>query len=156
MCLPLIGAAIGAVGSIASAAAQSASYNAQSQYAERQSQMELQKGAYESSRLSDQNNRKLAEMRSQYLSSGIALSGSPTDIIADSATEASLDEQAIKYGAKVQSDNLAFESGLAKSNAGSAMVGGILGAASSLVGGFSKMSENRQSRTMLRNPYGGF
>jgi hypothetical protein len=149
----MIGAVIGAVGSIASASAQAASYKAQSQYAARQAVMEQQKGAYESARLNDQTTRQLATMRGQYLSSGIALQGSPGDVIADSAVEASLDEQAVKYGAKVRSDNLTFESQLAKMNAGNAMVGGVFGAMGSLVNGLSNMSQQNQQRTVTRNPY---
>lgn len=153
MCLPLIGAAISAVGTIASAAAQSASYKAQAQYAERQSQMALQQGAYESGRMRDRTTRQIANMRAQYLSSGIALEGSPADVIADSATQASLDEQAVKYSAQVRSDNYAFEGRLARANAKSAMMGGFLGAAGAIVGGLSQQVQINANRTMITNPY---
>jgi hypothetical protein len=164
MCLMVIGGIIQAVGTIASAQAQSASYKAQAKYAERQAVMEGQKGAYEAARQRDRNNRQLATMRGAYLSSGIALAGSPDQIIQDSATEASLDEQAIKYGAKVKSDNLRFESQLARMNARSAMTGGVIGAIGSVVNGFTQQAQAAagssmlqtsvaQQRTMIRNPY---
>ena len=153
--LAAIGAGVSAAGSVASGVAGYQSSKAQAEYADRQATMERQKGAYEASRLRDRNNRELAGMRGQYLSSGIALSGSAADVLQDSATEASLDEQAIKYGAKVRSDNLMFESGLARSNANMSMVGGILGGVGALASGFSEASKFRQSRTMIRNPYEG-
>lgn len=153
MCLPLIGGIISAVGTLASASAQAASYRAQSQYAQRQAQMEQQKGAYEAARLNDQTTRRIDQMRSQYLSSGIALSGSALDVIGDSAAEASLDEQVVKYGAQVRSDNYAFESKLANMNARNAMAGGFIGALSPIISSFSQMSQQSQQRTMISNPY---
>jgi len=153
MCLPLIGAAIGAAGSIAGGAMQAQGYRAQAAYQQRQSVMELQRGNYEAARLTDQNNRRLADMRGQYLSMGIGLDGSPLDVIQDSASEASLDEQAVRYGAKVRSDNLAFESKMSRMNAGNAMVGGVLGGIGEMVGGFAQQRAQNQQRTMIRNPY---
>src|SRR5690606_8544899 len=106
---------------------------AQARAQRRQAGMELQRGAYEAGRQEDINDRRLADMRSSYLNSGIALSGSALEVIQDSATEASLDEQAIRYGAKVRSDNLMFESQMSKMNARNSMIGGILGGAGALV-----------------------
>lgn len=153
MCLPLIGAAIGIAGTIASANAQSQSYKTQAAYADRQAVMTDQKGAYEGARVSDQNDRKLADIRGQYLSSGIALDGSVSDVLLDSATQASLDEQAIKYGTQVQKDNLKFEAGMARMNAKNAMAGGILGALATGVNAFTSISQQSQQRTMISNPY---
>jgi hypothetical protein len=135
----LIGAAISAAGTIASASAQSASYKAQAQYAQRQALMEQQKGAYEAARQNDRTTRQLANMRGQYLSSGIGLSGSAADVISDSATQASLDEQATRYNAQVASDNDVFQSRLARQNASSAMTGGYFGALAQGIGGVTKM-----------------
>lgn len=157
MCIPIIGAVIGAAtsiaGTMASASAQSQSYKTQAAYADRQAVMTDQKGAYEGTRLSNQNDRKLADMRGQYLSSGIALEGSASDVLLDSATEASLDEQAVKYGTQVQKDNLKFEAGLARMNAKNAMTGGILGALATGVNAFTSISQNNQQRSMITNPY---
>jgi hypothetical protein len=153
MCLALVGAAISAAGTLASASAQSASYKAQAQYAQRQALMERQKGAYEAARQNDRTTRQLANMRGQYLSSGIGLSGSAADVISDSATQASLDEQAIKYSAQVQSDNYTFESKLARQNASNSMAGGFIGAAGNLVGGLAQQMNINANRTMVTNPY---
>jgi hypothetical protein len=87
------------------------------------------------------------------LSAGISLEGSPGDVIADSATQASLDEQAIKYGARVQAGNLRFEARQARSNSGSAMFGAVLGAAGSVLGGMNDYNDFQQRRTMITNPY---
>lgn len=144
---------VGAAGQIYSASAQSASYRAQAAYADRQSEMTQQKGAYDASQQARQHDRQLANMRGQYLSSGIALSGSALDVMEDSATQASLDEQAIRYGAQVQSDNYRFQAGLARSNASSAMTGGYLGALATGVNTLSSSHASNQQRTMITNPY---
>lgn len=153
MCLPVIGGIIGAVGSLASAAAQASGMRAQAKFQERQARLEQQRGAYESARQKDANDRRLANMRSQYLSSGVALSGSPEQVIEDSATEASLDEQAIKFGSQIKADNLRFEAQMSRMNARNAMIGGGLGALSSVVGGISQAREQNARRTMITNPY---
>ncbi len=151
--LPMLGAAVSAVGTIASAQAQASSYKMQAAYADRQAQMSQQKGAYDAAQLARQNTRQLAGMRADYLNSGIALEGSALDVLADSATQASLDEQAIKYGAQVQSDNYRFQASLARSNARSATTGGYLGALATGINAFSSMSQMNQQRTMISNPY---
>jgi hypothetical protein len=115
--------------------------------------MERQKGAYEAARQNDRSTRQIANMRGQYLSSGIGLSGSAADVISDSATQASLDEQAVKYSAQVQSDNYTFESKLARQNASNAMTGGFIGAAGSLVNGLAQQMNINANRTMVTNPY---
>ena len=153
--MTLIGAGVSAAGSIASASAQSASYKAQAAYADRQAQMAAEKGNYDANLQSRSSDRQLASMRGQYLSSGIALSGSAIDVLQDSATEASLDEQAIRYGSQVDSDNYRFQAGLARSNAKSAMTGGYLGALASGVNSLSSANPRAGSaqRTVISNPF---
>lgn len=151
--ITLLGAGISAAGSIASASAQSASYKAQAAYADRQAQMAAEKGNYDAAIQARSNDRQLASMRGQYLSGGVALSGSALDVLQESATEASLDEQAIRYGAQVQSDNYRFQSGLARSNAKIAMTGGYMGALATSVNAFTGISQTNQQRTMISNPY---
>lgn len=149
----LIGAGMSVAGQIAGAQAQSASYKSQAAYADRQAEMTQQKGAYDANQQARQNDRQLASMRGQYLSSGVALSGSSLDVLQDSATEASLDEQAIRYGSQVQTDNYRFQAGLARSNARSAQMGGYMGALATGVNSFTGISQHNQQRTMISNPY---
>ena len=151
--LSLAGAAISAAGSVISGANQAASYRAQARQAEINAQVQQQQGAFEANRASRQADRQLGQMRGQYLSSGFALSGSPTDILVDSATEASLDEQAIKYNAQLKANNSIFEARMARSNAGSAMAGGIMGAITPFIDAASQQRQTNQMRTMIRNPY---
>lgn len=149
------GAGLSAIGAIQQSRAQAASLKAQAEYAERQREMELQKGGYEAGRANDQSTRAIDRMRGQYLSSGIALSGSVTDVIADSALEASLDEQAIKYGATVRADNLAFEAGLARANAKSVRQAGVMNALAPIIGAAGSLANQSidRQRTKMLGPY---
>lgn len=113
--------------------------------------MAAEKGNYDATLQSRANDRQLAAIRGQYLAGGVGLSGSAAELLQESATEASLDEQAIRYGAKVQSDNYRFQSSLASSNAKSAMTGGYLGALSTGVNAFT--SANQGQRTVIANPF---
>ena len=134
-------------------ASQASAYRTQAAIAERQARVEQQQGNYEATRSRQSADRRLAGIRGQYLSSGFALSGSTLGILEDSAREASLDEQAIRYGAQMRADNARFEASQARSNAGSAMVGGALGAITPFIGAVSQQRQQNRLATMIRNPY---
>lgn len=151
----LIAAGVSAAGSIMGAQQQSDAYKTQAQFADRQARVEQQQGAYEAGRLADQNNQKLAGMRASYAHAGVALEGSPTNVIVSSAEQASLDEQAIKYGAQLRSDNARFEGAQARANASSAMSGGVIGAITPFVNAFSQASQNKRTRIMNIYAMGG-
>lgn len=157
MCDPLTltiaSTAVAAGGQIIGGMQQSASYRAQGEFADRQVVLEGQRGAYEAKRTREQNTRRLADMRGGYLSSGIALEGSPSDVIADSATQASLDEQAIRYGAQIRSGNLRYEGQMARMNATNAMVGAAIGAVGTGLSGAASYRDYQDRRTYLTNPY---
>jgi hypothetical protein len=154
MCDPItIGTAITAGATLYSGVRQAQAYNTEAQFADRQAVMEGRRGAYEAARTRDANDRKLAAIRSGYMSSGFAIEGSPAAVIEDSATQASLDEQAIKFGARVKTDNLRFQAGQARSNAGTAMFGAVLGAAGNVAGGFARQQDFQSRRTFITNPY---
>lgn len=157
MCNPaFIAVGISAATSVAGGFMQAQQYRMQAQGMERQAKSEEATGAYNSQRLADSNNRRLDEMRAGYLSSGIALEGAPNEVIQDSATQASLDEQAIRYDANVRADNQRFQARLARANAGNAILGGFLNAAGTVAGGYANWQDKQDQRTLLRNPYVGF
>lgn len=149
----LIAAGVTATGSIIQGVQQSNAYKAQAEFADRQATIEQQQGAYEAGRLRTQNDQRLASMRADYAHAGVALTGSAVDVLSSSAREASLDEQAIRYGAQLRSSNARFEGAMARSNASSAMAGGVIGAISPFVNAFSQARQNNQNKTMISNPY---
>lgn len=134
----------------AEAQAQAAEYNAQVQErnaasADQQGQMELQQR--------DRNNRRaLATIRAAYGSNGLdGAFGSPLDVITDTAYEQARDENSVYQSATVRGigyrDQAALDRAEASNDraagdtaAASAIFGGISGAGSSLLKGFSSTS----------------
>lgn len=155
MCIdPFTAAAlVSAAGSAVSGIQGYQSSKAQAKFQERQAQIERDKGAYEASRQRDANKRAIASQRAGYLSSGIALEGSALAVIEDSTLEGSLDEQAIRYGAGIRSDNNRFGASMSRMNATSQLVGGAIGVVSPFINASTQRSQNSQQRTMVRNPY---
>lgn len=143
--LQLAGAGLSAVGTIASAQAQSQGMKAQAAFNERQATMEQQRAAYEAQRERENAQRLMARQRAGYLSSGLALEGTPTAVIADTAAETAMDIAAIQYGGQVRSGNYRAQAGIDRANARSASTAGFIGAGSSLLSGIA--------RTRLNNPY---
>lgn len=156
MCLDpftMIAAGVSAAGSLIGAQQQSAAYKTQAAFADRQAVVEQQQGAYEAARQAGINDQRLAGIRSGFTHAGVALAGSPTNVLVSSAEQASLDEQAIKYGAQLRSDNARFEGAQARANASSAMAGGVIGAITPFVNAFSQDRQNKRMATMIANPY---
>lgn len=154
--LAIAGGVVTGAGSLYSGFTASQSYQDQAKVADRQAVMEGQAGRYEQQRVKARNDRVLGDQRQQFISSGIALEGSAQEVIADSAREAALDEEAVLYGAQVRAENKRFESRLARSNAQSALIGGVIGAASGVMGGLSSASQFKFDRTTLTNPYANY
>lgn len=143
--LQLAGAGLSAIGTVASASAQSQGLKAQAAFNERQAMMEEQRTAYEVQRERENAQRLMARQRAGYLSSGLALEGTPTAVIADTASEAALDIAAIQYGGQVRGSNLRTQAQIDRANASAARTAGFIGAGSSLLSGIAK--------TRLSNPY---
>lgn len=142
MCGPalgILGAVVSAAGSLFSGMMQAQAYKAQAAQHERQAQIERDRGIFESQRERERHRRIAGEQRAAYLASGVALEGTPTDVIIDSGQENEIDVQTIKYGAQIREDNERFSAQMARMNAGHAMAGGAIGALSPLIGGFRSM-----------------
>ncbi len=159
--LAIAGGVVGAAGSLYGGFQQGAAYDDQAAFSERHAKLEGQAGAYERERLKTHHTRALAGMQQQYLSAGIdPRSGSAREVMEDSAREAALDEEAVLFGAKLRADNQRFEARLARSNAQSARVGGVLGAFGDVIGTATNAIDLRSRRidpdprrTVLTNAY---
>ncbi len=137
--LAMFGAFVSAAGTLYSGMAQAQMYRAQQAQYNRQAQIERDRGIFESQRERERHRRVEGEQRAAYLSSGVALEGTPSDVIVDSGQENQIDIEAIKYGAQVREDNARFSAQMAGRNASNAMAGGFIGALSPLIGGFRQM-----------------
>lgn len=147
------GGVVQGIGSLAAGREAAAGYEDRAAFMDRQAGMELQAGAYEKARVRANNDRQIADVTNDFMADGIAIEGSAAQVTQDMAREASLDEQAIIYGAKVQSGNLRFEAKLNRHNAKSARTGAAFQAIGSVIGGVTGAASSLGNRTMLQNPY---
>lgn len=134
--LPFIGAFVSAAGTLYSGISQAQASRAQAAQASRQAQIERDRGLFESQRERERHRRIAGQQRAGFLASGVALEGSPTDVIIDSGQENQIDIEAIKYGARIREDNLRFSAQVARRNASQSLAGGVIGALSPLIGAF--------------------
>lgn len=79
---------------------------------EGQARLETETAGYEAARLEDRGKRTAGTQKNEYLSTGLALEGTPAQVIADSARENALDIAAVKYSAAIRSKNMLDQAAL--------------------------------------------
>lgn len=117
MCLPIIGGIISGVGAAMGAMASAASAKGQAEFERRQADIELKTGGYKAERTQDALSRTTGQQRAGFAANGLALSGSPLDVIAGTEEEGQLDIKAIRWNSKLASDNLNYKAKLSDQNA---------------------------------------
>lgn len=138
------GTALAAVGSIrqGQAAAGAANYNAQ--LAEQNAQVAAAQGEAAAEAQRRDSQRNIGKALALYGASGVQTdTGSPSDVLADSARNASLDNLTIKYNAKLRAMGLEAQAGLDRANASNSESAGYLNATSTLLSGASRVAGMR-------------
>lgn len=145
-----VGAGLSALGAAASAARQAAELRADAAEARRRALFERRRGSAEEARLRDKAARERAALRARYLADGLALEGSPVDVLADLAAERSLDEQAVRFDAEMRAGTADFAARRAAERARYAGFSGVIGALSPVIG---RLGRATPGRTAIRSPY---
>lgn len=136
MCLPMIGGIVSGIGALASGMQQAAQYKAQSKALKVQAQGERNVGSYESARAQERGDLAVSKNITGFAAKGLDITtGTPQDVILDSATEVALDVGTIRANAQVQSNKTDYEAKIAKMNAKSAKTGAIIGAIAPVLSG---------------------
>ena len=135
MCMPMIGGVLSAVGTLYSAAAQSAAYSAEAKAKQYEARATSEAGSYESGKQADRNARLTGQQITAAAASGVDISGSPSEVITDSRSEGEMDKQAIRYNYQFKSNLANYEAKIAKMNSRTAMTGGVIGAIAPLIKG---------------------
>ena len=153
MCMPqaiapvfgLIGGVVQGIGAKAKYDQESANYKAQAEMQKRQAAVVQTTGAYKAQRQEDQVQRVLGQQRAAYAGSGVALSGTPLDVIEEGAVEGAMDVAAIRWNtdaeATTQRQNALVSKAsakAAKSAGGLAMISPIIGSVAQFGGSFGK------------------
>ena len=137
--LPYAGRAVSAAGSVMGGMMQQSQAKAQAAAYERQAQMARLQGEYQAQRKQEEIDRLTGQQIASVAASGVTLDGSPTNVIASTASTGALDTGALRWNARIQSDDLTYQARLARINGRNAMVGGIVGAAGGLLGDLGKL-----------------
>jgi hypothetical protein len=133
------GTVVSAVGAVrqGQAAAGAAEYNAK--LAEQNAQVAAAQGEAAAEAQSRDSQRNIGRALALYGASGVQTdTGSPSDVLADSARGAALDNLNIKYNAKLRAMGLQAQAGLDRSNAANSSSAGFLNATSSILSGGAK------------------
>jgi hypothetical protein len=99
-------ALVGAAGAISSGRQQAAANRYNAQVAEANADRAVLTSEAEAAREGDRNRRRLATSANAFGASGLALEGTPLDVMADLASEAALDEQIIRWRGRTQAQGL--------------------------------------------------
>ena len=133
--LGLIGAGIQAAGMMAQGrnAEMMAEYQARAW--EQQAQADAQSAAYEMQRERHRQDLLAASARAQAGASGVALQGSPTEVLAANARQGELDIQAIRYGSQLRQNQLRGQAGISRFEGRQARQAAMIGAAGAAISG---------------------
>jgi hypothetical protein len=119
-------------------AAQQAAYN---QAAEN----ERLASGYEATRVADRNRRAASAALTQVAGSGLTLTGSPTEVLADNAVQSQMDIDAIRFGSQIKQGNLRTQGDLAFMTGQQKQQAGYIGAATSVAGGLTQLYTPRSA-----------
>jgi hypothetical protein len=156
--LGVIGTMVSVAGSIASGAQAQAQAEAQARAYEQQAQADSQAAGYEAQRERRQQELRAANARAQVGASGVAMAGSPTEVLVANAREGELDIQAIRYGSQIRQNNLRTQAEISRMQGKGAMAAGLINAGSGLVSGLSGLYDPNKAVKFGRSPfsYGNF
>lgn len=113
----LIGGVLSGIGAMAQANAAAANETAKAQLQERQALVERTTGAYKAERLADKVKQVEGNQRANFAASGLALTGSASDVIEDSAAQGAMDIAAIRWNSQLNEQNLGYEATISRMNA---------------------------------------
>ncbi|MCY6380968.1 hypothetical protein [Hoeflea prorocentri] len=140
MCSPLIGGIVSGIGSLMSSRSNASAARAQARMHDRQAAMERQRGAFEGARATDKARRLQGQQVANFAASGVQLAGSPGSVIDDSAAEAALDVQAIRYGAEARASNQQFSAQQNRRKAKSIMSAAPIGFLTPVIQGAAELA----------------
>lgn len=151
--LSIAGAGMSAAGSIMQGNQQAAMAEAQAQALEQQKKAEAQASAFEQQQERRKQELQLASARAQVGASGVALAGSPTEVLTANAAQGQLDIEAIQYGSTLRQNNLGTQAGISRFQGKQAKQAGIIGAASNLVSGISNIYDPNRAVKFGRSAF---
>ena len=139
--IPIAGAALSAVGSIASGISQSSEAKRQAAYADANADLAEQQAGSQAQVIREKARRLAGESRAAIGASGVDLAGSFLDALADSDIDAELDAQTALWNGKLEAMNYRAQAKSARAQGRSALIGGFFGAGTSAISGYGNWHE---------------
>lgn len=134
--LSAAGTALSVVGAIRSSQAQSAAADYNAKIASMNAQAATQQGEAAAEAQQRDSARKIGASLAAFGASGVQTdTGSPADVLAQSARDATLDNLSIKYNAKMRALGYQAQSGLDSASASNSSSAGILSGTAALLSG---------------------
>lgn len=100
---------------------------------------------YEATKVADRNKRAQSAALTQVAGSGVLLTGSPTEVLADNAIQSQMDIDAIRFGSKIKQNNLLTQGDLAKMTGEQKQQAGYIGAATNVASGLTQLYTPRSA-----------
>jgi len=147
---PLLIATTGlqAVGSIMQGNAAAEAGKAQQAAYQQSAEYERMAAGYEATKVAERNRRAASAALTQVAGSGVSLTGSPTDVLADNAIQSQMDIDAIRFGSTIKQNNLLTQGDLAKMQGDQKQQAGYIGAATNVASGLTALYTPRSSIKM--------
>lgn len=148
MTMMLVGSTVlSAAGSVMEGTAADAAGKMQNKAYEQQGQADAQASAFEIARERKKQELAAGAARAQVGASGVALTGSPTDVLVDQAGQGQLDIEAIKYGSLLRQNQLNTQGKIAIMQGKQAKTAGYINAGINIFKGYDR------SVQMGQNPF---
>ncbi|TPJ76887.1 hypothetical protein FJ422_29710 [Mesorhizobium sp. B2-6-3] len=143
--LSFAGTAISTVGAVASGAQQQQMANMQAKAYEQQARADAQASAFEASQEKHKQQLLQAQARAAVGASGVAVAGSPSEVLAANARQNQLDLKAIQYGSTLRQNNLNTQASISRFSGKQAMGASLINAGSTLVSGISNLYDPKKA-----------
>lgn len=134
--------ALGALGSVMEGNAANEAAKMQQAAYNQQAQADAQASAFEVSREKYKQELAASSARAQIGASGVALTGSPTDVLVAQAGQGELDLQAIKYGSQMRQNQLITQGKISAYQGKQAKIAGFIGAGTKILSGAVQIGKN--------------
>ncbi len=134
--VPIAAAAVSAAGSLVSGVSQHSRAKTEAAYANTNARLAEQQAESQAAVIREKARRLSGQNRAAIGASGVDISGSFLDALADSDIDAELDAQTALWNGKLEAMNQRGQAKAAKSGGSSALVQGIFGAGTSALSAF--------------------
>lgn len=151
--LQIAGSAMSAAGQISQGETAKAMGDLQNKAYQQQAKATETASAFEQMQARRKQELAVGNARAQVGASGVALEGSPSEVLMANAGQGELDIQAIQFGSKVKSNQLVTQGALAKFSGERAQTAGYIAGASTLASGVGSAFMPKNSVRLGQSPF---